>query len=226
MLCRQICWNIQNYWSQQGLKRTRKNKGNCLWCSSGCTLHCLQKQSTPELIVQFRLKKPQTNKKPKSKQKTSCTTSEPLSICLPVMMVESVLAQLQTLLIPTVTFRNSASSLAYITFDDVIIFKFSNWPYGFYLGGSWTCLKFPWKFPNPLSLLWMDIAALNTICYMVVKNLRPGIKYFFFSKCSVLILRNSFPIIILLVLEIFSAKDSSLVVWKERNFHTWSTCLL
>lgn len=67
MFFRQICWNIQNYCSQQGLKRTGINKGNCLWCSGDCTLHCLQKQSTPELTVQFGLKKPQTNKKPKLK---------------------------------------------------------------------------------------------------------------------------------------------------------------
>lgn len=133
MFFRQICWNIQNYCSQQGLKRTGINKGNCLWCSGDCTLHCLQKQSTPELTVQFGLKKPQTNKKPKLKltPPTPPKISEPLSICLPLMMMLFVFAQLQTLHIPTVTFRNFASSLTYITFDNVTIFKFSNRPYCF-----------------------------------------------------------------------------------------------
>lgn len=50
-------------YSSKGL-RGLENKGNCLWCSSGHTLHCLQNQSTPELIVQSGLKNPKQTKNP------------------------------------------------------------------------------------------------------------------------------------------------------------------
>lgn len=95
---RQICWNSQNYWSQQWT-RGLENKGNCLWSSSDCTLHCLWKQNVLKLIVHLGLKK----------VKKHCTNSKHLSIHLPVKVWQSLyLPSYRICSVITTVFRDSA----------------------------------------------------------------------------------------------------------------------